>query len=235
MEIVDSSIGMMYGTLLSPILILMGYDPIHVVPAILISQAAGGLGGALMHHKYGNADFSGLTRDTKIALAMIIPGAFVVFIGASVSSMLPKVLVKSYIAALVMVMSILCITPITYKFAMWKHYVVGVLAAFNKALTGGGFGPVTSTGGIMGGITARVSVATTTYAEIPICALAYLSYLFITKSFGSIRLTMLLCFGAILGGLVGPYISSRISHNGLRILVGFLGIISASWLIYRLL
>ncbi len=38
----DSFLGMMYGTVLSPLLILAGYNAKTVVPAILISQAAGG-------------------------------------------------------------------------------------------------------------------------------------------------------------------------------------------------
>ena len=235
MEIVDSSIGMMYGTLLVPILILFNYEPINIVPAILISQAVGGISGTLMHHKNGNANFKGMTRDTKITLAMIIPGSLVVFIGTSVATVLPQILIKSYIAGLVLTMSILCITPIEYKYAMWKQCLVGLLAAFNKALTGGGFGPVTSTGGIMGGITARVSVATTTYAEVAICGLSYLSYLYITKSIGNMTFTVSLCIGALIGGLIGPFISAKISHSALRLCIGLLGVISAIWLIYRLI
>jgi len=235
MEIVDSSIGMMYGTLLSPILIIFGFDPIYVIPAILVSQAVGGLSGTIVHHKVGNANFNGMTKDTRIVLAMVVPGALAVFLGASVSYLLPKLMVKAYIAALVMSMSILCIAPINYKFAMWKHYIIGLIAAFNKALTGGGFGPVTSTGGIMGGLQAKVSVATTTYAELGICSLAYLSYLIITKSFGDVRLTVTLCIGAFIGGLIGPYISTKMNHEMFRHCIGIVGIMSASWLIYRIM
>ncbi|MCK4491684.1 MAG: sulfite exporter TauE/SafE family protein, partial [Candidatus Altiarchaeales archaeon] len=74
METVDSSLGMMYGTLLSPILIGYGFEPQVVVPAILISQAIGGISGTISHHRFENANFRGLTRDTKVMLAMVIPG-----------------------------------------------------------------------------------------------------------------------------------------------------------------
>jgi len=58
MEMIDSSIGMMFGTLLTPILILVGYNPVHVIPAILLSQALGGFIASIRHHKLKNADFT---------------------------------------------------------------------------------------------------------------------------------------------------------------------------------
>jgi len=233
MEIIDSSLGMMYGTLLSPILVGYGFSPLIVVPAILVSQAAGGIGGTISHHKFENANFRGMTKDTKIVLAMVMPGLFVVLLGVFAAVSLPKLWVTTYIGVLVVVMSVLCLSPIKYKFAWWKQYAVGILAAFNKALTGGGFGPVTSTGGIIGGLESKVSIATTTYAEVFICLSAFVAYIFL---YGSVNMVFVssLCIGAIIGGLIGPYISSRISHKLLRILVGILGIVSGIWLLIRI-
>lgn len=234
MEIVDSSLGMMYGTILSPLLVGYGFEPLLVVPAILLSQAIGGIGGTISHHRFENADFKGLTRDTKIMLAMVIPGLMVVLLGVFAAVNLPKLWVEIYIGVLVVVMSVLCLSPIRYRFAWWKHYAVGILAAFNKALTGGGFGPVTSTGGIIGGLESKVSIATTTYAEVIICLAAFIAYIFF---YGSVNMVFVcsLCFGAIIGGLIGPYISSRISHKGLRILVGILGVMSGIWLLLKVI
>ena len=66
MEIIDSSIGMMYGTLLGPILLGCGFGPHLVVPGILLSQALGGIGGTVSHQWFKNADFKGMTKDTKV-------------------------------------------------------------------------------------------------------------------------------------------------------------------------
>ncbi|UCE36548.1 MAG: sulfite exporter TauE/SafE family protein [Thermoplasmata archaeon] len=234
MEVIDSSLGMMYGTLLSPILIGYGFEPLVVVPAILISQAVGGIGGTISHQKFRNADFNGLTNDTKIVLAMVIPGLLVVFVGVFAATNLSSLWVKTYIGILVIIMSALCLSPLKYKFAWWKHYAVGVLAAFNKALTGGGFGPVTSTGGILGGLESKVSIATTTFAEVIICLAAFVVYLFFV---GNLYMVLVgsLCFGAVVGGIIGPYISSRVSHTRLRICIGILGIASGIWLLWRVL
>ncbi|MDI6916677.1 MAG: sulfite exporter TauE/SafE family protein [Thermoplasmatales archaeon] len=234
MEIVDSSLGMMYGTLLSPILVGYGFKPILVVPAILLSQAVGGIGGTISHHRFENADFNGLTRDTKIMLAMAIPGLLVVLLGVFAAVNIPKLWVEIYIGILVVVMSVLCLSPIRYRFAWWKHYAIGILAAFNKALTGGGFGPVTSTGGIIGGLESKISIATTTYAEVIICLASFIAYIFF---YGSVNMVFvcLLCFGAIIGGVIGPYISSKINHRVLRILVGVLGVMSGIWLLLKVI
>jgi len=233
METIDSSLGMMYGTLLSPILVGYGFEPLVVVPALLISQAVGGIGGTISHHRFKNADFRGLTRDTKVVLAMVIPGLFVVILGVVAAVTLPRLWVKTYIGILVIVMSALCLSPIRYRFAWWKHYVIGVLAAFNKALTGGGFGPVTSTGGIIGGLEAKVSIATTTFAEVCICFAAFVAYLFLARV--DMVFAISLSIGAVVGGMIGPYISSRVSHRLLRRVVGILGIVSGIWLLWRVL
>jgi uncharacterized membrane protein YfcA len=234
LEVIDSSLGMMYGTLLSPILIGYGFEPLVVVPAILISQAVGGIGGTISHQKFKNADFNGLTKDTKIMLAMVIPGLLVVVVGVFAATNLSSLWVKTYIGILVIIMSVLCLSPFRYKFAWWKHYAVGTLAAFNKALSGGGFGPVTSTGGIIGGLKSKVSIATTTFAEVCICLAAFIAYIFFVGNLNIVFVSAL-CVGAVVGGIVGPYISSRVSHHRLRKCIGILGIMSGIWLLWRVI
>lgn len=233
METIDSSLGMMYGTLLSPLLIGFGFSSLLVVPAILISQAIGGISGTYSHHKFNNANFNGLTKDTKIMLAMVIPGSFVVIFGVFVAVNLPAFWVKMYIGLLVIIMSFLCLSPIRYTFAWWKHYAVGILAAFNKALSGGGFGPVTSTGGIIGGLESKVSIATTTFAEVGICLMSFVCYLFFMVNIDVI-FVLSLCVGAIIGGLIGPYINSKSNHRLLRIFISILGIGSGIWLLLKI-
>ena len=42
-EYVDSSLGMGYGTTLAPVLLLFGFAPPEVVPALLVSQLLAGI------------------------------------------------------------------------------------------------------------------------------------------------------------------------------------------------
>lgn len=238
MELIDSSLGMMYGTLSSPILILLGYDPKWVVPSIVISQALGGAIAAFMHHKNKNANFKGLTRDTKIVLAVVIPGIAAVVLGVWTAVKVPTGWLNLYIAILVIVMGILCIRPVYYTFNWWKMWLIGILSGFNKAASGGGYGPVTSTGKILGGLEARISIATTTYAEVPICIASFIVWWIMG---GAIHwsLPLTLCTGSLIGGFFGPYITKLLSPQGethvwrdrLRMGVGALAILAGILLI----
>ena len=232
-EIVDSGIGMMYGTLLCPLLISAGYDPLLVVPSVLISQALGGAIATVRHHKYRNAYFEGLSKDTKVVLAIVIPGLFACLIGVFVALSVPRYVLKTYIGLLVIAMGFLCIRPYTYRFAWWKMCSIGILSAFNKAFTGGGFGPVTSTGKIIAGLNSRVSVATTTYAEVPICLISVFTWL--VALHGNIDWTfpLYLSVGAFIGGLIGPYITSKTESEKLKKLVGLLAVILGIWTLLK--
>jgi len=221
MEFIDSSMGMMYGTILSPLLIGMGFRPEVIVPSILISQAVGGVVGTVRHHKYNSANFNGLTKDTKIVLAIVLPGVLACLIGAYVAVSIPGWVLKLYIGLLVIIMGFFCIK------------IVGMIAAFNKALTGGGFGPLTSTGKIVGGVNPKLSIATTTYAEVPICGLAFVFWIIFNGGVDYIYpLTM--CIGAVIGAFVGPWVTFKMKTEKIRKLIGVLAIISGIWCIAKI-
>jgi len=46
----DTALGMGYGTVLGPVLLVAGYRLPEVVPALLVSQVVAGLVGARFHH-----------------------------------------------------------------------------------------------------------------------------------------------------------------------------------------
>lgn len=232
-ELIDSALGMMYGTLLSPILILMGYDPKLVVPSILISQAAGGAISSFRHHHYNNVNFNGFTRDMKISLAIIIPGVLACILGAFIGKIIPDFYMKLYIGILVIIMGILCIRPVYYTFSWYRIAGIGIVASFNKALSGGGFGPVTSTGKILGGVDPKVSVGTTTLAEVPICLISFASWLWLS---GAIQwqFPLALSVGSLIGGYIGPLVTRKIVSKMLKYIIGLLALVSGAWILVTL-
>jgi hypothetical protein len=62
-EYVDSTLGMGYGTTLTPVLLLVGFSPMQVVPAILLSELISGILAGIFHHFEGNVDFKPKTLD----------------------------------------------------------------------------------------------------------------------------------------------------------------------------
>ena len=231
-ELIDSSLGMMYGTLLSPLLIMMGFDAKLVVPSVLLSQAVGGGISTIGHHQKNNANFKGMTNHTKIALSIIVPGVLACILGAWVGVQIPKLWLNIYIGSIVVIMGILCVTKLNYTFTWTKMYLVGLLSGFNKAMSGGGFGPVTSTGKILSGVDSKVSVATTTYAEVPICFASFLVWILLNGAI-TLELPAILCVGALIGGLIGPSITAKFKTNKLRIIVGILALACGIWVITK--
>jgi len=234
MMIIDSSIGMYYGTILSPLLVGFGFNPLLVIPSLLLSQTVGDLAAIPVHHRFKNADFWGVTRDVKVVLAMVVPGLAAVAIAATVALSVPSWALKTCIGLVVLTMSGLVLSGVKYSFKMWKHCLYGTVASFFKCLSGGGFGPLTSTGGIIGGLEPRVSVATTSFAELLICFASFASYL-ILRGMVDPYFAGSLCVGAFFGGLVGPYVASRVNQKMLRNLIAIFGVVSGVWLLWRVL
>ena len=53
-ESMDSMAGMGFGTALSPLLFLLGYNPLQIVPVILISESITGLTDTIFDHEFKN-------------------------------------------------------------------------------------------------------------------------------------------------------------------------------------
>lgn len=62
-EYLDSSLGMGYGTTLTPLLLIAGFEPLQVVPAVLLSELLTGVTAGALHHRDGNVDLLGTGRS----------------------------------------------------------------------------------------------------------------------------------------------------------------------------
>jgi uncharacterized membrane protein YfcA len=179
-EFFDSSLGMGYGTILSPILVVLGFDPLFIVPALLISQAMGGFTASMFHARLRNASFSRNSKDLRNFLIITICGCAATIFGAIVAVSIPQIVLTTYIGALVLAMGIIVVINMRFRFSYWTVFGVGILSAFNKSLSGGGYGPIVTSGQIIGGHTPKRSVGVTTLAEAPICIVGFLTYI-VTK------------------------------------------------------
>ena len=224
---------MMYGTLLSPFLLLLGYSSAEVVPAILLSQMLGGLVGSFSHHANRNANFSELKGDLRLVLVVFLLGMTSATCGVLLASHIPGLYLKIYIACLAIVMGLLCLASFSYAFSWSKIALISILASFNKSVTGGGFGPLCSTGLIIGGVSSRLSVAVTTFSEVPLCFYAFVLYSFYNGLPASSIMMPLVC-GSALGGVVGPIVCARVKPKILKLLVGVLAVICGAALLLKL-
>lgn len=255
-EFIDASVGMGYGTIGAPVLIVMGFDPLFVIPAILLSQAVGGLAASLFHQRQRNVSFTSKSKDLKIFL--IITGAGVLAtIGAAILALnVPKMWLKTYIGVLVLGMGVLILLHLRLRFSYKMMIGVGVLSGFNKALSGGGFGPVVTGGQIISGHKAKRAIGVTTFAEAPICIIGFITYVVVklikqdptpllSRSVGNIARTVFsvsilrwdlivaLLIGVILVAPLGPLLTKQLAKMKWYYVIGPLIIVLGAWVLVK--
>lgn len=177
-EYLDSGLGMGYGTALAPILILMGYNPLKVVPAILISQLVTDIAACFCHHNLSNVDLHVKSNDFRVALFLGIISSAGVIVAAIIALAIPKWMLTLYIGLLVTAMGALILItinrPITFS---WRKIGgISFLAAFNKGISGGGYGPLVMGGQLLSGVCPKNAVGITAFAEAITCFVGFIIY-----------------------------------------------------------
>jgi hypothetical protein len=228
-----------------------------VVPSILLTQAIAGFIAAIGHHRLRNASFSiyrnaiekkrgeslitslkrTITSDSKVVLVVSALGVLASVSAAFVATSIPKAALNTYIGILVLIMGAILVFRCSFRFSWNKILGIGALSAFNKGLSGGGFGPVVTAGQMISGRPSKSSIGVTTLAEAPICISGFLIYL-LRNGMPTWSLVIFLGLGAIVGALIGPHLTAKIKSEtkvrlGLGILVSMLGIwtLAKTWLI----
>jgi len=220
-ETIDGSIGMGYGTILTPVLLLMGLDPLQVVPAVLVSQLSGDFLATLFHHRFKNVDLSFGSKHFKIAVLLSTLSLAGSVIGVAVMISLPSFLVSLYIGALFALTGLIVLITIkkNYKFSRFRLFCLGSLAAFNKGISGGGYGPIVTTGQILAGIKVRPAIAIISLSEGITCAVAVLMYVIIGKDIDWL-LSIALSIGVVSSTPLTALIVRKVESQKLRLLIG---------------
>ena len=221
-----------YGTILGPLLIIIGFEPLIVIPSILISQALASLSASVFHHKYKNVRVHRNVRDGKITFIIIIAGLVATIIAVIFAIRLPKVYLKIYIGFLVLIMGSILLAKSRFNFSWNRITVIGILSGFNKALSGGGFGPIVTSGQVISGNGLKKSVGITTTAEAPICICRFFTYIFL-NGFTNFLLPLLLIIGALLATPFGPLKTKNLEESKARKMVGMLIIILGIFTLFK--
>jgi len=177
-EFMDSTIGMGYGTTLTPVLLILGYPVTVIVPAAVLSQFIGNLSSAFFHHQAGNVDFLRDHKARNTALIMGTVGMVVSVLSVLVAVRLPQDVLRTMVAAIVAVLGVFLLISTRLKFEFrWRNIgILAGLAAFNKSFSGGGYGPLVCGGQVLAGLSVRKAVATTALAEAIVCVVTVVTY-----------------------------------------------------------
>jgi uncharacterized membrane protein YfcA len=250
-EYADSTLGMGYGTTLTPILLLFGFSPLQVVPSILLSELITGLLAGYFHHHVGNVDFKpkdinlfsirqelhelgysrtfakGLPLHLRVALLLAACSIFGTIAAVFIAFNMPGFWIKLYIGILVFSMGIVIIMCLNREFAFsWKKIILlGMISSFNKGISGGGYGPIVTGGQILSGIEGRHAVGITSLAEGLTCMVGVVSYLLISQGSMYWKITPLIVTGAVLSVPFSAISVKKVSGRSLKLAIAALTLI----------
>lgn len=234
LEVVDASFGMGYGTILTPVLLLLGYDAVAVVPAVIASQLVGDFAAVFFHHQFKNVNMSVGSKDftvgaTLAAFSLVGSVAAVLF-----ALKISKFALNLYIGLLVLIVGVvvLATTDKARDFSWLRLLFLGSIASFNKGLSGGGYGPIVTAGQILTGVEARAAIGITSLAEGVTCIAAFLTYLVAGKQIDW-TLSLLLCIGVALSAPVAALIVKRMNTKHLKLIIGLFTIALGALTIFK--
>lgn len=258
-EYMDSTLGMGYGTTLTPLLLIMGFEPLQVVPAVLVSELVTGLLAGFTHHSLGNVDFRpktmnllkirnaikkigfkeswkrGIPQALKVTLVIATCSIIGTIAAVILAVNLPKFYLKLYISVLILLVGIITIITINKKFGFsWKKITgLGLIASFNKGLSGGGYGPVVTGGQLLSGVDGKHAVAITSLAEGLTCIVGVITYLTTNISIDW-TLAPYLMIGALASVPMSALTVRKLNTKLLKYAIGILTIALGTWSLINL-
>lgn len=222
-ELIDSTLGMGYGTTLTPVLMLFGFGPLAIVPCVLLSELITGVTAGLAHHKAGNVNFKRGSIHLKIAIVLATCSIIGATLAVCIAINIPKLWLNTYIGLMVLGMGVLILLTLNKDFRFsWKKIIgLGSIAAFNKGMSGGGYGPVVTGGQILSGVKGKNAVGITSLAEGLTCIVGVIIFVVSPEAIDW-SLAPSLIIGALLSVPFCTFIVKEISTKILKISIGTL-------------
>jgi len=249
-EYMDSTLGMGYGTTLTPVFLLMGFSPIQIVPAILLSELVSGLLAGFFHHREGNVNLKPKSADIfkirnmlsplgyiesfkktvplhlKIALLLAACSIVGTLVAVFIALSIPMFWLKLYIGCLVLCMGLVILVCFNreFKFSWLRVIILGLIASFNKGMSGGGYGPVVTGGQILSGVEGKSAVGVTSLAEGLTCLVGVIAYTLICNKPVDWKLAPFIVIGAVLSVPLSAKSVKLVSEKKLKLAIAFLTI-----------
>ncbi|MBI9083480.1 MAG: sulfite exporter TauE/SafE family protein [Desulfobacterales bacterium] len=208
LEFLDASAGMGYGAAMTPLLLVMGFDPKQVVPAVMIQQATAGLVGAFLHKEFGNVEwrFKPISEPVRLWLFIAVTGCLTVALSVTAVYAVfkvHKVWIKLYVVVLLLMMggAMLFKSKKERPYRPKRMFFYAALAGFNKGVGGGGYGPVVTVGGLLSGVPVKSMLAVTALSEGTVCVFSIIVWLALSMG-GGITIDYIVLPSMLLGSTV---------------------------------
>jgi uncharacterized membrane protein YfcA len=223
----------------------MGFNPIEIVPAVLLSEFLTGTLAGFTHHRMGNVDFRpkstnalfiirkirefgyrrsisrGLSGHLKIALLLALCSIIGAISAVVIAVRLPKPLMMGIIGSIILAMGLIILFTLNKNYAFsWKRVAaLGAIASFNKGLSGGGYGPIVTGGQLLAGVEAKSSIGITSLAEGLTCLVGAITYLIMFPGL-DLKIAPYNIIGALLAVPFAGLSVKTVKEKRLKLLIG---------------
>jgi hypothetical protein len=161
----------------------------------------------------------GIPQHLKVALILGLCSVLGAVAAVFVAVNIPALWLKLYIGILVLSMGLVIIVCFNkeFKFSWRKIISLGLLASFNKGVSGGGYGPVVTSGQVLSGVESKSAVGITSLAESLTCLIGVITYMLILKQPFDLRLAPYIIIGAVLSVPLSAKSVKKISIKKLKV------------------
>jgi uncharacterized membrane protein YfcA len=236
-KLCDSTLGLGYGTILAPSLIIAGYPIRHIVPAVLFSEFTSAALTALAHRFRGTISSHPLSRDFKVSTVLSFMGIIGAVCGVLVATSFIDLFITVYVGLTVIITGTLIVRGFGWKFSWKRLSLMGFVASVNKGLSGGGYGPIIAGGQILSGRDEKRAIASTSTAEAVTTATSWGLYVILGQVVPSwdsfLALEIPLALGAILSAPFAAILIHKIEPSNLIPFVGSGAIIIGVYIVMK--
>jgi uncharacterized membrane protein YfcA len=232
-EYVDSSVGMGFGTVVAPVLLLLGFGLEAVLPAVLVSETVSGSVAAVLHHRAANVDFSRGSSDRRVVAKMLPAALLGAAAGGAMGGWLEAFPGDVVVGAVILAAgSLLLVRRRPTHDVRWGRVVMlGVMAAVAKGVSSAGFGPVVTSGQIVIGLPERDAVGITSALEAPVSLVALATF-GLVATWPAPSLTVALTLGALVGVPPAVWTVRLLPTRSIRLAVGLLACVLGALAVY---
>jgi uncharacterized membrane protein YfcA len=210
MAFINDGLGGGYGTLSTPLLLVFGYPANVAIPSVLVSEASSETFSSIWHGRFKNINyrtfgFATIGGILGIVLAVVVIGIFLTSTSA-----------KLYIGSIAVVMGAFVILRSYPWLARHSHIKdntnrpitagLGALCGFNKSSTGGGYGPLSTSGFQVLGLAPARAVGTTILTKGTACVISIILWSGLVGINWQIALPMTV--GAFVGAPVAAWLNN---------------------------
>lgn len=215
-QLVDSTLGMAFGTLSSSLLLAIGFPPQALSATVHVAEIFSGGASALSHYRLKNID---LALIKKLALPAVLGAVMGAGLVSFVSNAALKPFIAGYFVLIGMVVMIKVFAPNLIGLLKVKTRSLGFLGGFLDAFGGAGWGEVVSSGLVLKGRDVRTAVGSLNVVEFIITATISLVFL-MTIGITHWQAALMVALGGMCAAPLGAYACKRVPAKPLMFGVG---------------